>query len=63
MKFQDDISNERTGTRTSLNQYTLPTFSKLGALSENQRSNGPVNAHLISWPTKAQNIQILKNIW
>ena len=26
----------------------------------NQRTNGPVNAHLISWPTKAQN---LGNIW
>ena len=23
----------------------------------NQRTNGPVNAHLISWPSKAQNIQ------
>ena len=22
--------------------------------SENQRTNGPVNTHLISWPTKAQ---------
>ena len=22
----------------------------------NQRTNGPVNAHLISWPRKAQNI-------
>ena len=21
---------------------------------KNQRTNGPVNAHLISWPTKAQ---------
>ena len=29
----------------------------------NQRTNGPVNAHLISWPSKAQNIQNLKNIW
>ena len=27
---------------------------------ENQRTNGPVNAHLISWPTKAQNIQTWK---
>ena len=27
----------------------------------NQRTNGPVNAHLISWPSKAQNIQNLKN--
>ena len=27
-----------------------------------QRTNGPVNAHLISWPGKAQNIQNLENI-
>ena len=25
--------------------------------SINQRTNGPVNAHLISWPSKAQNKQ------
>ena len=30
---------------------------------DNQRTNGPVNAHLISWPSKAQNIQNLENIW
>ena len=29
----------------------------------NQRTIGPVNAHLISWPSKAQNIQNLENIW
>ena len=29
----------------------------------NQRTNGPVNAHLTPWPSKAQNIQILENIW
>ena len=29
----------------------------------NQRINGPVNAHLISWPSKAQDIQNLENIW
>ena len=28
----------------------------------NQRTNSPVNAHLISWPSKAQNIQNLENI-
>ena len=28
----------------------------------NQRTNGPVKAHLISWPSKAQNIQNLENI-
>ena len=27
-----------------------------------QRTIGPVNAHLISWPSKAQNIQNLENI-
>ena len=30
---------------------------------EDQRTNGPVNDHLISWPSKAQNIQNLQNIW
>ena len=30
--------------------------------NNNQRTNGPVNAHLISWPSKAQNIQNLENI-
>ena len=35
----------------------------LSSLPANQRTNGPVNAHLISWPSKAQNIQNLENIW
>ena len=39
--------------------YNYSVCSGLG----NQRTNGPVNAHLISWPSKAQNIQNLKNIW
>ena len=29
----------------------------------NQRTIGPVNAHLIFWPSKAQSIQNLENIW
>ena len=29
----------------------------------NQRTIGPVNAHLIYWPSKAQSIQNLENIW
>ena len=29
----------------------------------NQRTNGPVNAHLICWPSKAQDIQNMENIW
>ena len=28
-----------------------------------RRTSGPVNAHLISWPSKAQNIQNLENVW
>ena len=31
--------------------------------STNQRTNGPVNAHLISWPSKTQNIKKQENIW
>ena len=31
--------------------------------NRDQRTNGPVNAHLISWSSKAQNIQNLENIW
>ena len=37
--------------------FTIRT-SLLG--EKNQRTNGPVNAHLISWPSKAQNIQNLE---
>ena len=29
----------------------------------NQRTNDPVNAHLISSPSTAQNIQNLVNVW
>ena len=32
----------------------------LNTKKQNQRTNGPVNAHLISWPSKAQNIPILE---
>ena len=37
--------------------------SKIFEKIKNQRTNGPVNAHLISCPSKAQNIQNLENIW
>ena len=36
---------------------TLSMYSKK---KKNQRTNGPVNAHLVSWPSKAQNIQNLE---
>ena len=43
--------------------YGIRKFRNLTIASTNQRTNGPVNAHLISWPSKAQNIQNLKNKW
>ena len=39
------------------------TASDKAAIINNQMTIGPVNAHLISWPSKAQNIQNLENIW
>ena len=42
----------------------LPHGTTPAAVTTNkQRTNGPVNAHLIYWPSKAQNIQNLENIW
>ena len=39
-------------------------FRKITVLTPKyQRTNGPVKAHLISWPSKAQNKQNLENIW
>ena len=46
----------------NLNKEVSKTH-KVYTVNENQRTNGPVNAHLISWPSKAQNIQNLENIW
>ena len=39
-----------------------PAPGKEMKIFENQRTIGPVNARLISWPSKAQNIQNLENI-
>ena len=50
-------------TQTSLFRYmNSRSMFKLEEKKKNQRTNGPVNAHLISWPSKAQNIQNLGNI-
>ena len=38
-------------------------FENGGHIFLHQRTNGPVNAHTISWPNKAKNIQNLENIW
>ena len=44
------------------NKGQQKTFLSVCLVTEtkNQRTNGPVNAHLISWPSKAQNIQNLE---
>ena len=39
---------------------TLST-EKTATSYDNQRTSGPANAHLISWPSKAQNIQNLES--
>ena len=42
--------------------HCTPMINSISHIS-NQRTIGPVNAHLISWPSKAQNIHNLENIW
>ena len=55
MVFQYYEGDPRSNTNTSVISSTFGI--------SNQRTNGPVNAHLISWPSKAQNKQNLENIW
>ena len=45
------------------NDGGMDSFGKINGYHKNQRTNGPVNAHLKSWPSKAQSIQNLENIW
>ena len=44
-----------------LSYDVLFCFLSLNRDKINQRTSGPVNAHLISWPSKAQNIQNLES--
>ena len=54
---------------TYLFTYLLEGYTNLMQINaaeiykNNQRTNAPANAHLISLPSKAQNIQNLENIW
>ena len=51
------------GTKVCINgPYHMAKMAAM-PIYVNQRTNGPVKAHLISWPSKAQNIQNLENIW
>ena len=49
------------GLKTAIKQ--INERKKTRKKTTNQRTNGPVIAHLIYWPSKAQNIQNLENIW
>ena len=51
-------TDDDDGRTTPDHWYTLSSPEGSGEL--NQRTNGTVNAHLISWPSKAQNIQNLE---
>ena len=50
------ISCEYSTETTVLNYHVQKVLE-----IKNQRTSGPVNAHLISWPSKAQNIQNLES--
>ena len=45
---------------THISSITTCANKTLGFV--NQTTNGPVNVHLLSWPSEAQNIQNLENI-
>ena len=48
------------GTVLGVHQSSENMYRYFHIIKNNQRTNGPVNAHLISWPSKAQNIQNLE---
>ena len=56
------ISNEKRDNKQCLldTPRRVTVTNKRLKSKHNQRTNGPVNAHLISWPSKAQNIQNLE---
>ena len=71
MKFQDSSFNGLKVTVGTKSVTHAPTHARsksnmphqlFQSWGHNQRTIGPVNAHLISWPSKAQNIQNLENI-
>ena len=41
----------------------LTTFRSQASIVSKPEDNGPVNAHLIYWPSKTQNMKNQENIW
>ena len=73
----DQTNNDDAVSHVSIRNFKHPPFVltsnvhhgfyltrlKLTKTCYNQRANGSLNTHLISWTGKAQNIQNLENIW
>ena len=65
------LSQDYTDIQGALKRLNILSFDQNMFLNKaklmykvyNQRTNGPVNAHLISWHSKAQHIHNLENIW
>ena len=60
--FQTSSLYQFLSQATSRKHLRTKVTPDLHLTYSNQRTNGPVDAHLISWPSKAQNIQNLENI-
>ena len=60
--FYEDLTKMKKGNKQFLfdTPRTLMVNKEIISEYHNQRTIGPVNAQLISWPSKAQN---LENIW
>ena len=63
--LKSEISRKNAKVRQKQSEPKFSPQNKPGNnyTEQNQRTNGPVNAHLISCLSKAQNIQNLENIW
>ena len=61
LKFYTDMNNSNISLHFGFNHTVM--HKEVEDTIKNQSTNGPVNAPLISWPSKAQNIQNLENIW
>ena len=58
----NEIGNETIIWCGDFNMVLFPEvdYCNYITINNNQRTSGPVNAHLMSWPSKVQNIQNLE---
>ena len=57
------LNNEFANILQKVRLFCPRAFIRGWHFAEKCLKRGPVNAHLISWLCKAQNIQNLENIW